>query len=618
MSIADLATDPVLRPVPTVEGFKILGSCILFRRIGRGAAGSVYCGYDVEADRDVAVKCLRAGPGETSSDDVDRFRREADLARRLDHPNLVGMFDAGELEDVHYLVMELVRGETLRERVKRCGALSRGAALSVALGAARGLGAIHSESVVHRDVKPDNLLLTKAGIAKLGDLGVARDPLAHGPRTAHGVMLGTPQYMPPEQWEGAREVDATADVWALGAMFFFALAADDFVPARALGHAPKRSLEDLLDDMAERLPDPTDDVLEILHRCMSRDPSDRPANGAAVAEGLEPMAARCPVSDLADPRAGATTTRQAVIPVPGRATVERVREFVRKGCFDVRAKTATMWIPAFDTIEQPVVETGAPSVLDNLDPLPDAPTDETTGLPTAVADRRTGVRLVLVPAGTYHRGAPAEEDGAYPDERPAHEVTISKPFFLGRAPVTQGQWARVMSSKPSRFSGGADYPVDSVSFDEVARFLCESGFELPTEAEWEYACRAGTTTPFHFGATIRPSEANYDASFVYGDGEKGRGREGTVVVASHPANDRGLHDMHGNVWEWCVDWYSPKTYAELDAPVVDPEGPATGKLRVCRGGSWGIAPRSCRSAARIGRKPEQAYDNVGFRVVRRV
>jgi formylglycine-generating enzyme required for sulfatase activity len=165
-----------------------------------------------------------------------------------------------------------------------------------------------------------------------------------------------------------------------------------------------------------------------------------------------------------------------------------------------------------------------------------------------------------------------------------------------------------MGHNPSEFEG-ANRPVDSVSWDDCQRFceklskLTGKRFRLPTEAEWEYACRAGTPTPFSFGKAISPKWANYNGNFAYHHGRKGKYREQTSDVGSFPANLWGLADMHGNVWEWCADWHGPYPPVE----VQDPQGADRGRGRVLRGGSWRNAPKACRSACRGRSVPEKSY-----------
>jgi formylglycine-generating enzyme required for sulfatase activity len=174
---------------------------------------------------------------------------------------------------------------------------------------------------------------------------------------------------------------------------------------------------------------------------------------------------------------------------------------------------------------------------------------------------------------------------------------------------------RVMGgSNPSRFKGDDRLPVETLSWDDCQAFLRRAGegYRLPTEAEWEYACRAGTETPFSFGETISTDQANYNGNYTYGPGSKGVYREETVPVGSFPANAWGFHDMHGNVWEWCQDRYGEYP----SGSVTDPTGPGSGSHRVLRGGSWLDLPRLCRSANRSRGVPGSQGYNVGFRAAR--
>ncbi|MGH9832697.1 MAG: SUMF1/EgtB/PvdO family nonheme iron enzyme [Blastocatellia bacterium] len=214
----------------------------------------------------------------------------------------------------------------------------------------------------------------------------------------------------------------------------------------------------------------------------------------------------------------------------------------------------------------------------------------------------------------------------YTRETPRHRVAVSS-FFMGKHPVTQAQWMEVMGNLPeiSDDLRGDDRPVVMVSWEEAVEFCRELSrrtkrqYRLPTEAEWEYACRAGTNTPFAFGQNINPEVVNYAGSQPYGSASQGTYRQKTVPVGSlGVANVFGLYDMHGNVWEWCSDWYSSSYYEECrkQGMVTDPQGPATGSDRVYRGGGWYFHAVLCRSAYRINDAPGFRDDGVGFRLVR--
>ncbi len=219
--------------------------------------------------------------------------------------------------------------------------------------------------------------------------------------------------------------------------------------------------------------------------------------------------------------------------------------------------------------------------------------------------------------GSHRRGSPADESDRGADEGPTHEVTLSRGFFLGREEVTQRQWVAVMGTNPSVFrqpvadEDPLERPVDSVSWDDVMQFidrLNASGidtsglgrFRLPTEAEWEFAARAGTTTPYPWNDDVHRHAWANSRSFAR-----------THPVGRKPANAWGLHDMHGNVWEWCSDWYGP--YAA--DPAVDPTGPAGGRERVFRGGSWYDFAPALRSANRHRHPPDNRYTTIGLRLV---
>jgi formylglycine-generating enzyme len=228
-----------------------------------------------------------------------------------------------------------------------------------------------------------------------------------------------------------------------------------------------------------------------------------------------------------------------------------------------------------------------------------------------------GVRQAFrwLPPGRFLMGSPENEHGRENDEL-QHEVILTRGFWLAETACTQALWQAVMGQNPSSFKGERR-PVESVRWTDAQQFIerlngAVPGLEarLPTEAEWEYACRAGTTTPFSFGEDIAPDQVNYDGNYPYRGDKKGQYREETVEVASLPANPWGLYEMHGNVWEWCQDGYGD--YPE--GSVADPTGPETGGWRVLRGGSWIDFGRLARSAYRAHNEPGNRYRDYGFRL----
>jgi len=213
------------------------------------------------------------------------------------------------------------------------------------------------------------------------------------------------------------------------------------------------------------------------------------------------------------------------------------------------------------------------------------------------------IELVQIPAGSFLMGSPEGE--GYDDEKPQHLVTLSS-FQMGKYPVTQAQYEAVMGENPSHFDGD-NLPVERVSWCDSVTFCQKLSkrtgqeFRLPTEAEWEYACRAGTTTPYSFGEELTQEDANFKS-------------KSTSLVYIYPPNSFGLHDMHGNVWEWCQDiWCDNYDGAPSDGSAC--MGGGDDSFRLMRGGSWYYNPRYCRSASRNCNNPDYRLNNLGFRVV---
>jgi formylglycine-generating enzyme required for sulfatase activity len=267
------------------------------------------------------------------------------------------------------------------------------------------------------------------------------------------------------------------------------------------------------------------------------------------------------------------------------------------------------------------------------------------GIP-ATFTNDAGMAFVLIPAGRFlmgsgnpaievarHCNMPNAQQGWFVDEHPCHEVTIKSAFYMSVHEVTHAAYEAVMQAGAGRKKSreleacpeefrGPDKPIVFVSWSDAEQFCktlgkqdTESGrtYSLPTEAQWEYACRAGTGTPFSFGETLSTAQANYDGGYTYDDGRKGATRGGTMPVGSFPANTWGLHDMHGNVSEWCADWYAPYGPSH----VSDPRGPDKSdppNQRVVRGGAWRSYPGACRSACRLRGSVNGRLNHIGFRV----
>jgi formylglycine-generating enzyme required for sulfatase activity len=231
-----------------------------------------------------------------------------------------------------------------------------------------------------------------------------------------------------------------------------------------------------------------------------------------------------------------------------------------------------------------------------------------------------GMTFVYISAGAFSMGSPDTIAFHHPDEC-LQDVIISKGFYIQNTEVTQRQWVKVMGANPAVYQRGGDsHPVENISWNEAVEFIKRvrevtqsPGYRLPREAEWEYACRAGTTTAYAFGNCLKTNQANFDGSNPLPGCPRGQYRQRTVPVASFSPNAWGVFDMHGNVWEWCGDWYGPR--ASDNRVLTDPKGPETGRKRVIRGGSWSFLAHDCRSANRDRAAPHIRLPDIGLRLV---
>jgi formylglycine-generating enzyme required for sulfatase activity len=410
----------------------------------------------------------------------------------------------------------------------------------------------------------------------------------------------TPLYASPQQMRGLPP-DVRDDVFALGVMWYQMLTGN-LVAGRPGG---ARWVQRLTEQGVSA------QMCELLSHCIEEDPADRPRDAAELADRLDALLTPLP-----------KTVPVATPPTPAPPPVVRPPTPPRKGLRPalrpaptpppVAGGKAVEWKPI---AEPPLSD---PTPISEPAPVTQGPRTLTNSI---------NMRFVLIPAGTFLMGSPPGEDRRGGDEGPPRRVTISRPFHLGIGPVTQQEYQAVMGANPSHFkrgnSGGLTHPVEQVSWELAAEFcrrlsaLPEEGkagrrYSLPTEAEWEYACRAGCASPFAFGEALGAADANFDAARPYGGGSSGRKLERTSKLGAFAANAWGLMDMHGNVWEWCRDWYDEATYQ--GGPATDPEGPSRGAMKVVRGGSWDNSGHLCRSAKRNKYAVDFCNDTIGFRV----
>ena len=614
-----------------------VGKYALLDLLGEGGMGRVYRARDTRLDRVIALKVIRKEKlsNETA---VRRFHNEIRAVAQLSHPNVVLAFDAGEEGGSHFCAMELVEGTDLTKEVKARGPLPVPEACEYVRQAALGLHHAFERGLVHRDVKPSNLMVTKAGQVKVLDLGLAmlNDPAGGADEnrlTQVGFVIGTPDFLAPEQAQNPQGVDSRADVYALGATLFFLLTGR--VPYGGANATEKliRHVSDPPPSLLAHRPDAPPQLDAVIRWMMAKRPEDRPQTPLHAAVALQPFRPGggpppgaagypAPPAGFAAPAVpGPDDGRNSVLfRLPASEAPARVRE---RDHGRGPGMAVAVWAAA-------LVALGVAGYF--LYELTIAPPPPPAAPPPTFTVEKPGLRMVRLDGGTFPMGSPDDEPGRGADEGPAGEVTVTGPFYMAATEVTNGQFAAVTGRTPAVLAVraaakvAAEMPVDSVTWDEAADFCRKLSdldrgrrpgwaYRLPTEAEWEYACRAGAGTPFGTGDRLAPGR---QAAFTPGagdqlaDGEQPRPPTLPQRVGQTEPNRFGLYDLSGNVWEWCQDWYA-KGYPA--GPRVNPAGPPDGDRRVVRGGAFDEPGARCRCAARKGLPPDQREPNVGFRVV---
>ncbi len=578
----------------------VLDQYVLLDLLGQGGMGEVYKARQVRMQRLVALKVIRK-ESLASSTALGRFQREAMSAARLSHPNIVIVHDANEINGIPFLVMEFIEGTDLARLVKERGPLPAEYASDYIRQAALGLQHVHERGLIHRDVKPANLMLTALGLVKVMDLGLVRETYQDGPNagtdlTNTGAVMGTPAFLSPEQALDAKRVDIRSDIYSLGCTFHYLLTArPPFVGESMTEILLKHHMSEppAIESMRADMPSGLGDVLR---KMLAKKADQRYATPGEAADALEPFAVFAAPTVRRPSKDTKTLRRLDFRSLPEPAAVGDQR-------------------PLPTRVVGPLTEVPAATVVTANSVIAVPPTwgDEFVNA--------IGMKLRHIPAGKFLMGSPADEAGRGDDEA-RRPVEIARPVYLGIYPVTQGEYERVVGHNPSHFSpqgGDRDFiqeqdtrrfPVERIGWDEAVEFCrllselpeekaAHRHYRLPTEAEWEYACRAGSQTPFHGGASLDSSQANFDGNQPYGTGERGPYLSVTTPVGNYPANAWGLHDMHGNVWEWCADSH----------------GTEGDDMRVARGGSFYSAGQACRAAHREKYAGETRDFDLGFRVV---
>ena len=612
---------------------------------------------------------------------------EATQARRLAHEHIVRVYEWAQdpVTTSYFIIMECLDGEDLDSLLARDGPITLTRAAQLLAPVALALHyAWDKHRLVHRDIKPANVFVTKAGDVKLLDFGIAARARSSAGASASSIGLeapanaGTAGFRAPEAGARQREPARALDVHAVAVMIYQMVDARmPFDGARAAAHAPPRpgAL--------------TDRQWAVLQSGFAHDARARPATVADLLDKLNSAGAALPQEALRQQQqqlAAAATAAAAQLArarrdkeKSDRAIVEAARRERKDGLRQqllarraadaelerlahqgqLRAALQARAAAAYRAEQQRARAELAARTWAELAvsmPSPGSPLACQQGvLRDAFIDGAGGVgpQLVLIPTGRFQMGSPEHERqksieaGSHKAwlvrETPQHWVGIEQSFALGRYPVTVGQWRQFAGATGWRPQGGFnpalpgfaqsdDHPAVGVSWHDARQYLgwlsamTDQAYRLPSEAEWEYACRAGTRTAFSFGDTISPALANYDANHSYNNSPLGACRSGTSRVGEFAPNPWGLYDMHGNVWEWTQDVVhddyegAPDTGRAWEGGrEAAGDGAQAGSdpaRRIVRGGAWQYNPRYLRSAVRNGSAPALSNAIIGFRVAR--
>ena len=577
-----------------------IGPYRIVEELGRGAMGVVYRAEDEAIGREIAVKVVRLDQFSSADEKAQlrvRLMREARAAGILNHPGIVTVYQLGDHEDIVYVAMEFVDGRSLEKLMSDGVELGLPRIFSILKQIAAGLDYAHAAGIVHRDIKPANILVRRDGSAKVSDFGIAK--IASQKFTQTGMVLGTPAYMSPEQIM-ATQVDGRADQFSLAVMAFQLLSGRQ--PFRA------ESSAGLLIQIVQTEPPPLH-VLDgrfppaasaVLGRALAKKPQDRFPSCMSFVEALAVASAQpAPPAQALPGRAA--PPQPAPVPVARRESKYRGKLWMA-----VAAATAISilgmfaWVKSRASAAKPVVVEQVKPGVKNPAPVPvpeeERPAaNEAEGPPSMRVNPLDGLEYVRIPAGAFQMGCAAGEARCKADSKPAREVAIRRAFYISKTEVTADAYGKIAVTRET-----GKTPISRVSWTEAKKFCELAGGRLPTEAEWEYAARAGEAGP-------QTGELEGVAWYAVNSG--GAARE----VGVRQPNAFGLYDTLGNVWEWVSDIYGP-TYYRI-GPSIDPPGPSRGSQRVVRGGAFSTPEVYVSLSARFAFPPSIRDATIGFRCV---
>lgn len=630
----------------------------VIRLLGEGGFGRTYEAVDTDRmDDPCVIKQFMPQFQGTSAIEkaTELFKQEAKRLYELgEHPQIPRLIAYFEQDQRLYLVQELIEGQNLLAELNQQGVFSEEKIWQLLADLLPVLKFVHDRNVIHRDIKLENIIRRRISLHSslpkirnlrnstfrkggrgdlvLIDFGVSKQ-VTGALSNKSGTTVGTPGYSPIEQMRG--QVFPGSDLYSLGITCLRLLTkclpnfdgSDElYDPINGVWNWRKKIpdgtnlslklgevLDKLIQDYLKNRYQSADEVIKALNLY------SLPPQPPHAKEGQFINSAHTKVGKLAI-NAARKHGGQAIVQTPFNSA-----QFNHK--FRVYQKQLNSNFPVGNTQENVL---SAKRTFDFESVTIDKcgnPNNIKSGKADFIKEIIGGgivIEMVSIPGGTFAIGSPSDRGDS--DEKPQQQVTLA-PFYIGKFPVTQAQWAAVaalseikilLNPTPSRFEG-VNRPVENISWYEAVEFCARlslktgKNYRLPSEAQWEYACRGETITDFYFGETITTELANYNGTSNYAEEPKGIYRSQTTDVGSFKPNDFGLYDFHGNVWEWCADfWHSNYNGVPTDGGVWEYRGDDS--LRLLRGGSWNDHPPNCRSACRLRYQPDCRASIVGFRV----
>ncbi|MDD3501687.1 MAG: bifunctional serine/threonine-protein kinase/formylglycine-generating enzyme family protein [Candidatus Cloacimonetes bacterium] len=574
----------------------------VIEKIGEGGMGEVYLAEDESLGRKVALKVLN--PALTAdSQFVERFKQEARVQASMNHTNIVQLYYFFIHEDKYIMVLEYADGITLKELIRQTGPIPEERTIKIFNQICEALQYAHNKNIVHRDIKPSNIMIDSEDRVKIMDFGIAKIMGDMG-LTRTGAKVGTLYYMSPEQVMARKDIDQRTDIYSLGITLFEMLSGkmpfntdtdSDFV---VMNHIVNSNLP----DPRQQYPYISDKIIFVLHKMTEKDRNNRFGS----------------ISEIQ--AAQAKTDKKTEV----HKSIDKMTEIPEEKVFEESIPPSIMKNQQIDkSTEEKKKNISKPNnkkvlIFVSLVLLVIA----SFFIWNKFASGRNP--MIYIEGGTFNMGS----NDRNTDEKPIHSVTLSS-FYIGKYEVTQRVWQEVMGDNPSIYKGD-NRPVENITWYEAVEFCnklskkeglriaytingydvsCNwsaNGYRLPTEAEWEYAASGGNKSN---GYTYSGSNNIGDVAWY-----KSNSDNQSHDVGTKAANELGIYDMSGNVWEWCWDWYNSSYYSS--SPSSNPRGPYYGSRRVFRGGSWHLYDGNCCVAFRNYSSPGDSYSSMGLRLVR--